>query len=112
MADYASAAQVGARLGWSITSSSRPNLTQMASVLADCTSIINGFMQVTSNVTDSAGFLRVVAINLACKMVNNIFAMAEPEKFAYMEVALTPDDERLIRKALRKWAATAWRMGE
>ena len=112
MADYASAAQVGARLGWSITSSSRPNLTQMASVLADCTSIINGFMQVTSNVTDGAGFLRVVAINLACKMVNNIFSMAEPEKYAYMEVALTPDDERLIRKAYRKWAAKSWRMGE
>jgi len=112
MADYASAAQVGARLGWAITSTSRPNLTQMASIIADTTSTINNFMQKPSGITDSAGFLRVVAINLACKMVNNIFAFAEPEKFAYMEVALTEDDERLIRKGLRMWAAKSWRMGE
>ena len=111
MANYASAAQVGARLGYSITSSSRPNLTQIASYLQDADSIINAFMFQSANVTDTYGLLRVVAINLVCKMTNNLFSMAEPENFAYMEIMLNEEEKEMVRKSHRIWSAYSWKMG-
>jgi len=110
---YATSTNVGNRIGitFSDDPATRPSLTQAIAMCTDADSIINGYMKQSSNITDTYGFLRTVAINLVIKMINNLFALAEPDAYALIEVQLTEQDKELITKAHSIWAADSWEMG-
>ena len=73
--------------------------------------LINGVMKQTSNITDDYGTLSPIAASLCAKYVNNVLAFSEPEDYAFIEVALTPEDITLIRMAYSVWAAKSWDIG-
>lgn len=110
MANYATAAQVGALLGFSISHTSRPTLTQMAVMLDNADSIINAFMKKDSNITDTYGILQTVACALVKKMTHNLFHFAEPDIYDFVEEILTEQDEKLIRRAHSVWTVLSWEM--
>ena len=110
MANYATAAQVGTLVGFTISHTSRPTLTQMAVYLDNADGIINAFMKQSSNITDTYGILQVVACALAQKMVHNLLHFAEPDIYDYIDVSLTEQDEKLIRRAHSVWTVLSWEM--
>lgn len=108
---YCTEADIEALIGYSITANTRPTTTALAVMLENADSLINAFMIESSNITDTYGILQTVACHLVLKMINNMFAFAEPENYGLVEVTLTEEDKMLIRKAHRKWASHSWEMG-
>lgn len=112
MADhYATIKDAGARIGMVLSSTTRPTIAMADMLLQQCDGVINSAMMVTENVDDDYGYLRVVECNVFFKMVNNILALSEPERYDYMQVLLDEEDKKLIRMAYQKWASKTWDMG-
>ncbi len=111
MATYASETDIEALIGYSISTDTRPTSTQLAVMLTNADSIINAFAKVSSNMTDTFGILQTVACQLVRKMINNLFALAEPKDYALLEISLTEEDKTLIQKAHSLWQGYSWEMG-
>ena len=110
MANYATAAQVGALIDITMTDTSRPTLTQVAVMLDNADGIINAFMKEATNITDTYGILQTVECSLVHKMVHNLFHFAEPDSYDYVEIFLSEQDEKLIRRAHSVWHVLSWEM--
>ena len=111
MTNYCDAATVCALIGFTITNNTRPNSNDLAIFLNNADKLINGVMKQTSNITDDYGTLSPIAASLCAKYVNNVLSFSEPEDYAFIEVALTPEDITLIRMAYSVWAAKSWDIG-
>ena len=111
MTNYTDAGTVNALIGFTITGTSRPNSAALLIFMDNADKLINGVMKQTSNITDNYGTLSPIAASLCAKYVNNVLAFSEPEDYAWIEVALTPEDITLIRMAYSVWAAISWDIG-
>lgn len=111
MANYSTEAQIEFRIGFAIDATSRPTSTELAGMMNTATSIINAEAMASSNMTDTYGVLREIEINMVVKMINNVFALAEPDVYPYVEIELTPEEKRLIHMAHRRWASLHWEIG-
>lgn len=109
--NYTTITAVQARLGWTITATSRPNTTAVTILLGEADKKINGEMKVTTNITDTYGALSPVAAALVVKMVNNILAIAEPDNYALVDEELTESDLRTIHYTYSVWSSKHWKMG-
>jgi len=112
MVTYTTSAIVSAQIGITISATSRPNTTQMTVFLAEADKKINGEMKNEGeNITDNTGALSPIAAALCVKMVNNLFAHAEPDSYAMVEVEMTEADKRTIHLTYSKWQILSWKMG-
>lgn len=111
---YATEANIEAILGYAIddTGTSRPTTTQLAEMLSQADSIINAEARVTSNLTDTSGRLKVIAISLCMKMITNMFAITDPEVYGFIEVELTDDQKRIIHMEHSVWQSKHWEIGQ
>jgi len=109
---YASIQDAGATIGITLGTNTRPTSAQADQLLLQCDGIINGVVLVTDNMDDIYGFLRPMECRLFWKMVNNILALAEPERYDHIPVRLDDEDKEQIRMTHRKWASKSWQMGE
>lgn len=110
MANYCAETDIEGMIGYAIDATSRPTTTQLAIMLIQADSRINAVMQKTSNITDSFGLLKVVAIQLVLKTINNMFSFAHPNDYDFVEVLITDEDKDLIKQAHSIWAAKSWEM--
>jgi len=110
---YATEANIEAILGYAIdaTGTSRPTTAQLAQMLSDADAIINAEARRTTNATDTSGRLRVIAVGLTMKMINNMFALTDPSSYAFVEVELTDDQKRIIHMELGVWDSLTWEVG-
>jgi len=108
---YTDAATVGALLGFTISATTRPTSTALGVMLLMADGMINGPIKQATNITDTYGLLAPIATQLVMKMVNNILAFAEPDKYDYIDIRLSPEDERDIRLAHSLWQSESWKMG-
>ena len=110
---YATEAQIEAILGFSIDDSgnSRPTSTQLTQMLSDADAIINAEARITTNATDSSGRLRTIEVTLVMKMINNMFALSDPDSRDMVEVELTDDQKRIIHMELGVWDSLTWEVG-
>ena len=110
---YATETNIETILGYAIdaTGSSRPTTAQLAGMLADADSLINAEARRTSNTTDTSGRLRVIAVSLILKMIINMFALTEPDRYGFSEVELTDDQKRIIHMELGVWDSITWDVG-
>lgn len=109
--NYASVENVQARLSFTITANTYPNLTDLAQILDDADSMINKEAKVSINMTDTYGALRMIAVDLSLKMINNMLQFRYPELFPYVDIELTPEQKRDIHKAHHKFAGLSWELG-
>lgn len=109
---YTTSAIVSALSGITISATSRPTTTQMTAFLAEADKKINGEMRATTNITDDYGSLSPIATALIMKMINNLFALAEPEDYAMVEIELTEADKRTIHMTYSRWQSLSWKMGD
>ena len=109
---YATSSNISSRIGHTVSDdpATRPTASQVIEFCKDADSIINGYMKQSSNITDTYGLLRTVAVSLVIKMINNLFAMAEPDSYALLEISLTEEDKLMITKAHSIWAGETWEM--
>ena len=110
---YASEANIETILGYAIddTGTSRPTTTQLAGMLADADSVINAEARVTTNITDTSGRLRVIAVSLILKMIINMFAITDPDRYGFTEIELTDDQKRIIHMEHSIWQSETWEVG-
>ncbi len=109
---YANESHIEAILGYKIDSSgtSRPTATQLTEMLEEADSIINAEARVSSNLADTSGRLKVIAVSLVLKMVNNMFALTDPATYAFVEVELTDDQKRIIHMEHGVWQSLTWEL--
>jgi hypothetical protein len=110
---YAKEANIEAVYGYDIddTGTSRPTSTQLAQMLIDADAIINAEARTTTNMTDSSGRLRAIAVSLVMKMVINMMAITNPDSYGFTEVELTDDQKRIIHMEHSVWQSTTWDVG-
>lgn len=108
---YCEEADVEAALGFSITSNSLPTSTQIEKFIERADSVINGFLHISTNITDSIGYIKTIAVNLVWKMVNNQLAMIRPKEYAPMPIALTDEEKTMIKFAYQRWSAHSFEVG-
>jgi len=108
---YTTIEAVQARLGWTISATSRPTTTSVEVLLGEADKKINGEMKRTNNITDTYGALSPVAAALVVKMINNILALAEPDNYALVDEELTESDIRTIHYTYSVWQSKHWKMG-
>jgi len=108
---YTTVEAVQARLGWTITATSRPTTTSVEVLLGEADKKINGEMKRTTNITDTYGALSPIAAALMVKMINNILAIAEPDNYALVDEELTEADIRTIHYTYSVWSSKHWKMG-
>ena len=112
MADYAAETDIEALLDYPIDAGSRPSTTSLAVYLSNANIIINNFLCIETDLTgNSATAMKPYACALVMDMINNMFAMAEPENYGRVEVMLTDQDKAEIMKIARKWKNYSWKMG-
>jgi len=113
MANYCAETDIEGLIGYAIDTGSRPTTAQTVIMMTNANIIINNFLCITSDLTGaSATAMKPYACTLVTKMINNLFALAEPEKYAMMELILTDADKIEMLKVLRKWAVKSWEMGD
>ncbi len=112
MANYTDTADIEATVGITFGANSRPTLTQLPKLQTKADGIINKSMKEDSNITDTYGFLRAIECDLVYKMINNILALAEPERYDYMDIVLSEQDAIDIRTTYNKWASLTWDIGQ
>ncbi len=112
MANYAAEGHIEGVIGYAINTNSRPTTEELATMLDMADSIINAELRISSNATDTYGILRTNAISLIIKMINNLFFLAEPDNYNYMEVELSEGEIRVMLKAHSTWAVLAWELGD
>ena len=110
---YATEANIEAIIGYAIdaTGTSRPTTAQLAEMLSQADAIINAEARATTNATDTSTRLKVIAISLTIKMINNMFAMTDPGSYSMVEVELTDDQKRVIHMEHGVWDALSWEVG-
>jgi len=113
MANYAAETDIEAMYGWAIDDigTSRPTSTQLAEMLSQADEIINAEARVATNLTDTSKRLKTIACSLVQKMIINLFAMTDPDSYAFMEVELTDDQKRIIHIEHSIWASLTWDVG-
>ena len=102
---YCAEADVEAVLCMTIDTSSRPTSTQLATMITQADKIINAEVIASSNMTDTYGELKSIAISLVYKMIMNAYAITHPELYTPMEVELTPEQRRTVHMVHGKWTA-------
>lgn len=90
---------------------SRPTLTQLNRMLGYADSIINAEARRTTNATDTSGRLKVIATSLVQKMINNMYAITDPETYGQIEVELNDDQKRIIHMEHGVWDSETWDVG-
>ncbi len=110
---YATEANIEAILGYAIDASgdSRPTTTQLAEMLIQADSIINAEARVATNKADNSGRLKVIAVSLTMKMITNMFALTDPEKYGFIEIELNDDQKRIIHMEHGVWNSLTWDTG-
>lgn len=110
---YATEANMEAILGYAIdaTGSSRPTTAQLAEMITQADSIINAEARSATNATDSSGRLKVIAVGLIQKMINNMFFFTDPATYGFIEVELNDDQKRIIHMELGVWNSLTWEVG-
>lgn len=112
---YATEANIELILGWAIelaaTATSRPTTEQLAEMLSQVDAIINAEARRTTNATDTSTRLKTIAVSLTLKMVNNMFALTNPDSYDFVEVELTDDQKRIIHMELGVWDSLTWEVG-
>ena len=108
MANYSDTTDLGYQLGVTIGATTVPSTTSAADLLDKATGIINAEVRVSSNMTDTYGELAQIEIDLASKMVRNIWSFRSPDVFPYETVALTPEQMRTIHRIHLKFSGTTW----
>jgi len=113
MVNYAKQAHIEAILGYSIDDegTSKPTRTHLYQMFDDADSIINSEARVTTNLTDTSGRLRVIAVSLVLKMITNMFALTNPAAYAFIEIELTDDQKRIIHMEHGVWDSITWEVG-
>ena len=109
---YATEANIELILGFDIeaaaTATSRPTTEQLAEMLSQSDAIINAEARRTANATDTSTRLKVIAVSLTLKMINNMFALTDPGTYAFVEVELSDDQKRIIHMELGVWDSLTW----
>ncbi len=107
---YATETNIEAIFGYAIDASgnSRPTTAQLAEMLSQADSIINAEARRTTNTTDTSGRLKAIAVSLVLKMVTNMFALTDPETYAFIEIELNDDQKRIIHMELGVWQSISW----
>ena len=107
---YATEVNIEAILGYAIdaSGSSRPTTAQLAEMLSQVDSIINAEAKQATNSTDASGRLKVIAVSLTLKYINNMFALTNPEAYNFVEVELSDDQKRIIHMELGVWQSLSW----
>ena len=110
---YATEVNIEAILGYAIDASgnSRPTTAQLAEMLSQVDSIINAEARQSTNGTDTSGRLKVIAVSLTLKYINNMFALTNPEVYNFVEVELSDDQKRIIHMELGVWSSVSWEVG-
>ena len=110
---YATEVNIEAILGYAIDASgnSRPTTAQLAEMLSQVDAIINAEARRATNAADASGRLKVIAVSLVLKYINNMFALSNPEAYAFVEVELSDDQKRIIHMELGVWQSLTWEVG-
>lgn len=110
---YVSEAEIEAIIGYLIdaTGNSRPSTAQLTQMITNAGAIINAEARVTSDLTDTSGRLRVIAVSLVLKMIVDMFALTDPDAYGFTEVELTDDQKRIIHMELGVWDSYTWDVG-
>ena len=112
---YASEINMEAILGMDIAlataATSRPTTEQLAEMLTQADSIINAEAKQATNSTDTSGRLKVIAVSLTLKYINNMFSLSNPGAYSFVEVELSDDQKRIIHMELGVWDALSWEVG-
>ena len=110
---YATEANMEAILGYAIdaTGTSRPTTAQLAEMLSQADAIINAEARSTTNATDTSTRMKVIAVSLTLKMINNMFALTDPGAYAFVEVELSDDQKRVIHMEHGVWDSLTWEVG-
>ena len=110
---YCTEANIEAIYGWAIdeTGTSRPTTAQLAEMIAQADAIINAEARVTTNMSDTSGRLKVIAVSLISKMIINMFAVTNPDMYGFTEVELTDDQKRIIHMEHSIWQSETWEVG-
>jgi hypothetical protein len=111
MTNYCAETDIEKRLGVAIDATTRPSTTELAGMIADADDIINIAAKVSSNLTDTYGALKQIAIDLVMKMINNMWSFTHPEIFPYIDIELSETQLAVIRKTHLKFAGETWDIG-
>ena len=110
---YAIETDIEGILGYSVAATgTRPTTAELAIMLTQADAFINAEIRESTNITDTYGILKAVAIGLVYRMINNLFYLAEPDNYNHMDIELSDPEIRLIRLAHSDWAAESWELGE
>ena len=110
---YAVEADLEGIIGYAIDASgiSRPTTAQLAKMIELADGIINAEARTTTNLTDTSKRLKVIAVSLVQKYINNMFATTDPSAYAMIEVELTDDQKRIIHMEHGVWNSLSWEVG-
>jgi len=110
---YCEEATIEAVYGWAIdaTGTSRPTTAQLTEMIAEADSVINAEARTTTNLTDTSGRLKVIAVSLVLKMIINMFAITNPDMYGFTEIELTDDQKRIIHMEHSIWQSKTWEVG-
>jgi len=110
---YAKESHIEAIFGHAIDDkgTSRPTSTQLAEMLLQADAIINAEARRNSNATDTSGRLKVIAVSLVLKMITNMLALTNPDKYGFIEIELNDDQKRIIHMEHGVWQSRTWDVG-
>jgi len=111
MADYCAETDIESALGITIDENSIPSSDEVSDFITRAQGMINAEAKVSSDMTDTYGELKSIAIDLVLKMVNNMWSYRYPDVFPYLDIELTSEQKRIIHKAHHKFAGKSWELG-
>lgn len=106
--NYAAFADINAAVGFTIDAASKPNTTDLARILTLIDSKINGVFKVTTNITDTGGYLAAKEVEMAFKWVNNVMAATNPKDYGPMDLSFTADEQKEMRSTMSRWHAESF----
>jgi len=111
MVNYCKESEIENVLGFTVSSITRPDSDQLAQMLIDADGLINGVLNTSSNVTDSTGTLKQIAIDLTLKMIRRMWSFSNPDEFEYAPVILEPEQRRMILRVGNAVFGKTWDLG-
>ena len=112
MKHYAEKQDIQRRLGKTFSATTVPSEDDLEGLLEDADGFINKEAKVFSNIKDTYGDLRNIAIDLVLKMINNMWSFRNPEKFPYIDIELTDEQKRDIHKVHLKFYGETFDIGD
>jgi len=108
MANYCLDSDIEAALGTVISSGSMPSAGHLSALFTIVDGMINGEVRVETNMTDTYGELKGIAVDLTCKFIRNSWSFKDPDTFPYESVELSADQKRIIHRVHNKFLGVTW----